>query len=199
MAMPPPMVPAPTTAARAIAWVGVSFGTSGILPASRSAKNRCRIAFDSTDRTQSANSSISRREPLSKSMMRQASMASTAANGARAHRAPSWRALRAQPGRRRCPRAIADLVLQIQVRRRSFAAARASRRRWRLPANRRRSRRRRCPRRQPGWQRAAWPPVHISSAAAGPHKRGSRWRAACAGMIPVHLGLTTLAVRTATR
>ena len=56
-------------------------------PASRSAKNRCRIAFDSTDRTQSANSSISRREPLSKSMMRQASMASTAANGARAPRA----------------------------------------------------------------------------------------------------------------
>ena len=57
------MVPAPTTAARAIARVGVSLGTSGILPASRSAKNRWRIAFDSIDRTQSANSSISRREP----------------------------------------------------------------------------------------------------------------------------------------
>ena len=59
------MVPAPTTAARLISLVGVSFGTSGTFATSRSAKNRCRSALDSVEATQSANSSRSRTEPSS--------------------------------------------------------------------------------------------------------------------------------------
>ncbi len=40
MAMPPPMVPAPITAAFFTSLAGVSDGTSGILAASRSAKKK---------------------------------------------------------------------------------------------------------------------------------------------------------------
>ena len=47
IAMPPPIVPAPMTAAVLIGRVGVSSGTSGILAAARSAKNAWRSAFDS--------------------------------------------------------------------------------------------------------------------------------------------------------
>src|SRR5438552_9148394 len=47
MAMPPPMVPAPTTAALRISRTGVSSGTPGILVVWRSAKNMWRSAFDS--------------------------------------------------------------------------------------------------------------------------------------------------------
>ena len=46
IAMPPPMVPAPTMAAWRMGRVGVSDGTSGTLLASRSAKNAWRSAFD---------------------------------------------------------------------------------------------------------------------------------------------------------
>ena len=46
IAMPPPIVPQPMTAADATGRAGVPFGTSGILPAARSAKNACRCAFD---------------------------------------------------------------------------------------------------------------------------------------------------------
>ena len=77
IAMPPPMVPAPTTAARLMSLTGVSLGTSGTLAASRSAKKRCRSAFDSVDTTQSANSSRSRSDPASNASVMHASMAST--------------------------------------------------------------------------------------------------------------------------
>ena len=80
--MPPPMVPAPITAARSIFVTGVSFGTSGTFAASRSAKNMCTSARDSCEVTQSANSSRSRAEPASKSSVNAPSMASTALNGA---------------------------------------------------------------------------------------------------------------------
>ena len=46
MAMPPPIVPQPMTAAVLMSGVGVCFGTSGILATWRSAKNACRCAFD---------------------------------------------------------------------------------------------------------------------------------------------------------
>ncbi len=78
MAMPPPMVPAPITAAREIVVTGVSFGTSGTFAASRSAKNMCTSARDSCEVTQSAKISRSRAEPRSKSSVKAASMASTA-------------------------------------------------------------------------------------------------------------------------
>ena len=47
IAMPPPIVPAPTIAALRISPAGVSAGTSGIFAASRSAKKKYRCAFDS--------------------------------------------------------------------------------------------------------------------------------------------------------
>ena len=80
--MPPPMVPAPITAARSIFVTGVSFGTSGTFAASRSAKNMCTSARDSSEVTQSANSSRSRASPSSKSSVNAPSMASMALNGA---------------------------------------------------------------------------------------------------------------------
>ncbi len=40
IAMPPPMVPAPSTAAFLMSFVGVSAGMSGIFAASRSAKKK---------------------------------------------------------------------------------------------------------------------------------------------------------------
>ena len=95
MAMPPPMVPAPITAARAIVVTGVSFGTSGTFAASRSAKNMCTSARDSCEVTQSAKSSRSRAEPRSKSSVNAPSMASTALNGALTPRAVFASAVRA--------------------------------------------------------------------------------------------------------
>src|SRR5436190_1103056 len=80
--MPPPIVPAPTTAARLMSLAGVSLGTSGTFATSRSAKNRWRSALDSVDTTQSANNSRSRVDPSSKGCRRPASMAPTAAYGA---------------------------------------------------------------------------------------------------------------------
>jgi hypothetical protein len=47
MAIPPPMVPAPITAADLIVLSGVSEGTSGTFDAVRSPKNAWRKAFDS--------------------------------------------------------------------------------------------------------------------------------------------------------
>ncbi len=47
IAMPPPIVPAPTTAARVMSIAGVSCGMSGTFAASRSAKKRWRSARDS--------------------------------------------------------------------------------------------------------------------------------------------------------
>ena len=67
--MPPPIVPAPTTAARLISLAGVSFGTSGTFATSRSAKNRWRSAFDSVETTQSAKSSRSRIDPSSNAQL----------------------------------------------------------------------------------------------------------------------------------
>ena len=49
IAMPPPIVPQPTTPAAAIGRVGVSPGTSGIFATSRSAKKAWRCAADWSD------------------------------------------------------------------------------------------------------------------------------------------------------
>ena len=105
--MPPPIVPAPTTAARLMSFAGVSFGTSGTFATSRSAKNRWRSAFDSVETTQSANSSRSRTDPSSNGSFRPASMASTAANGACMALRGFRERLRAWP---RTPRARVDLL-----------------------------------------------------------------------------------------
>ena len=66
IAMPPPIVPAPSTAALPISRFGVSLGTSGILPASRSAKKKWRCAFDWSLCSSSSKSSRSRFMPCSK-------------------------------------------------------------------------------------------------------------------------------------
>ena len=49
IAMPPPIVPQPTTPAPLIGRVGVSFGTSGIFATSRSEKKAWRCAADWSD------------------------------------------------------------------------------------------------------------------------------------------------------
>ena len=82
MAMPPPMVPAPTIAAEAIARTGVSAGTSGTLLATRSAKKAWRKAFDSGDCTSCMNSSRSNFSPSSNFIVTAAATASTHFNGA---------------------------------------------------------------------------------------------------------------------
>ena len=79
IAMPPPIVPAPTMAARRMSRAGVSLGTPGTLAASRSAKNRCTSARDSVDTRQSANSSRSTADPSSNGSVTAALIASTAA------------------------------------------------------------------------------------------------------------------------
>ena len=49
IAMPPPIVPQPTTPSDETGRTGVFFGTSGILATSRSEKKACRCAADWSD------------------------------------------------------------------------------------------------------------------------------------------------------
>ena len=87
MAMPPPMVPAPITAADLMAFTGVSLGTSGILATSRSEKKTWIWALDWVDCMHWPNSSRSRRSPSSKGRVAAASTASTQRKGAKKPRA----------------------------------------------------------------------------------------------------------------
>jgi hypothetical protein len=73
MVMPPPIVPAPITAAALTGRVGVSSGTSGILAAARSAKNAWRSDADSVERNSSSNSVRSTIMPSSKGFFTAAS------------------------------------------------------------------------------------------------------------------------------
>src|SRR5438105_6240530 len=81
MAMPPPMVPAPITAAERIGRAGVSSGTSGTLEAARSAKNTWRRALDSGELINSMNSLRSTCTPSS-NVSSDAATASTHLSGA---------------------------------------------------------------------------------------------------------------------
>ncbi len=81
IAMPPPMVPAPITAAVRMGRVGVSSGTSGIFEAARSARNTCRSAFDSGEPTSSRKSCRSIATPSSNGLT-DAATASTHLSGA---------------------------------------------------------------------------------------------------------------------
>ncbi len=82
MAMPPPMVPAPMTAADLMGRVGVPSGTSGILEAARSAKKACRSARDSGVCTSAMKASRSQASPSSKGLVAATSTASTHFRGA---------------------------------------------------------------------------------------------------------------------
>ena len=82
MAMPPPMVPAPITAAERMGRVGVSSGTSGILEAARSAKKAWRSARDSGVWTSARKASRSQASPSSKGFVAATSIASTQRAGA---------------------------------------------------------------------------------------------------------------------
>ncbi len=70
-AIPAPMVPKPTTAARWIAFTGVFRLTSGTFAASRSAKKRWRWALDCSDSRHSTNNSRSRARAESNGMERE--------------------------------------------------------------------------------------------------------------------------------
>ena len=82
MAMPPPMVPAPMTAARRTGRVGVSSGTSAILEAARSAKKAWRSALDSVVPRRARKRSRSTRSPSSNGREAAAASASTHLSGA---------------------------------------------------------------------------------------------------------------------
>ncbi len=82
MAMPPPMVPAPTTAADFMGISGVSLGMSGILPTSRSLKKTWMRALDWSEKRHSAKSFCSSWQPSANGNFVAASMASMAATGA---------------------------------------------------------------------------------------------------------------------
>ena len=82
MEMPPPMVPAPMTAAERMGRVGVSSGTSGILEAARSAKKACRSARDSGVCISSTKRRRSTAIPSSNGLVVAASTASTHLPGA---------------------------------------------------------------------------------------------------------------------
>ena len=181
--MPPPMVPAPITAARSIVVTGVSFGTSGTFAASRSAKNMCTSARDSCEVTQSAKSSRSRAEPLSKSSVNAPSIASTALNGAFTplrrlrQRAPAPpRTRRRRPfDRRSCPK-LAGLA---DARRPSSARTRSHRSRDSRPRSRST-----MPAATAFDAATGLPAVHISIANSAPQSRGSRCVPPAPGMMP---------------
>jgi len=82
IAMPPPMVPAPTTAALVTSRTGVSSGTSGILELWRSAKNMWRSALDSGPETSLSKLARSSLRPSSKGRVAAASAHSTISSGA---------------------------------------------------------------------------------------------------------------------
>ena len=82
MAMPPPIVPAPITAALRTGRVLVSSGTSGIFAAARSAKKAWRSARDSGETISCRKSSRSVRNPSSKGWVADAATASSALSGA---------------------------------------------------------------------------------------------------------------------
>ncbi len=175
IAIPPPMVPAPTTAARVMSLAGVSFGTPGTFAASRSAKNRWRSAFDSVETTHPAKSSRSRIDPASNELFRPASIASTTAEGAAIPRAVFASVLR-RSAHAASPAATCSTVSEISrdlriSRAFAFAFANAI-----APASR-------SPSTMWSMMPAAsalaagtgLPPVHISSAMVAPHSLGSRW------------------------
>jgi hypothetical protein len=76
IAMPPPMVPAPTIPALAISRAGVSSGSPGILPTARSPKKAWRSAFDSGPSMSSSKQRRSTFTPSSKGSLTAASTAS---------------------------------------------------------------------------------------------------------------------------
>ena len=167
--------------------VGVSFGTSGTLAASRSAKNRWRSAFDSVETTQSANSSRSRSEPASNGSV-SAGFDGVDGGERRAQRPwPSSPAPRAPAAHASSPAARC-----VGADRRSRASC-GSRR---PPALRLRERdrarqqiaRRRCRSTMPAASAlgagTGLPSVHISSASAAPASRGSRCVPPAPGMMP---------------
>ncbi|WP_409567826.1 hypothetical protein [Rugamonas sp. DEMB1] len=82
IAMPPPMVPAPITAACLMARVGVSDGTSGTLLATRSAKKAWRSAFDSVVCIRPRKHSRSNLTPSSNFIVTAAATVSTHLSGA---------------------------------------------------------------------------------------------------------------------
>ncbi len=94
IAMPPPMVPKPITAARSMRRVGVSSGRPAILAAVRSAKKAWRRAFDCSEATSSRNIARSIFTPSSNGRRTAASTASTHLTGETWPRA--WRATRAR-------------------------------------------------------------------------------------------------------
>ncbi len=197
--MPPPMVPAPTTAARAMAFTGVSRGTSGILATSRSAKNTWTRARDSVDTTHAAKRSRSTREPVSKSVVTAASMASIAATGARRPRASLAAAARAA-AQAAMPSAREVFTGSSRVRRGPPAAARARAKATAPSSSGPSITASMSPAASARAAPIGLPAVHNSSAVATSHNRGRRCVPPAPGMMPrVTSGWPSFAPAAATR
>jgi hypothetical protein len=82
MAMPPPIVPAPTMPTVAMEAAGVSLEIPGTRDTPRSAKKMWISALHCSDRTQSKKIPRSRTHPSSNGSVTDASIASTTARGA---------------------------------------------------------------------------------------------------------------------
>ena len=199
MAMPPPMVPAPTIPAADTGRAGVAGGTSSILAARRWAKKKWRWAADWGPPINSTSISRSRAEPASKSIDTALATEATIISGARkplvrlAIRALNWSKIH---GSARASASLASRSLALgwgppsAARRRAKATAPA-RRSLLLPAS-------------PSPWLASSPPMmalispqarasgasmgspvtHISRALATPTRRGSRWVPPAPGSIP---------------
>ena len=117
IAMPPPIVPQPITAAVSIGRVGVSLGTSGILATWRSAKNACRCAFDWSEATSRMNVLRSVASPSANGWFTAASMQATHAYGASNPRARRAIFCLNSPKISGVPRASASLSSSADARR----------------------------------------------------------------------------------
>ena len=185
--MPPPIVPAPTTAARLMSLRRRVLRDVGHLRrlalGEEQVAQRLRLGRDDAFGEQLA---LAERAGVEAQLVRPASMASTAANGART---PFARLRKRRAHRLRRPSSPASRRLGVDrdLARLADLARRApslSRTRSRRAADRRRRSRRRCRPRAPSAPATGLPSVHISSASSAPHRRGSRCVPPAPGMMP---------------
>ncbi len=127
IAMPPPIVPPPITAACAIGRGRVPSGMPGTLAASRSAKKTWRCAFDWSPATSLRKSSLSRRRPSSNGSVKALRTASTQAAGASRPRSLRVNAAAAASNAPGSARAGASLSSRSRTRRNGRFSARTRR------------------------------------------------------------------------
>ena len=199
IAMPPPIVPAPTTAADFTGITGVSLGMSGILLTSRSLKNTWISDLDCSENRQSRKSFCSTWQPSSNESFVAASIASIAATGASKPRCFLAAASRAEEK----IRAFSAATPSFSLRSRVFGAGLSATSRANAIAPARRSPstiRSTMPHFTASSAFIGFPLTHISTAFATPASRGRRCVPPAPGISPSFTsGWPTCALATATR